>query len=360
MRLTIVATDLPHPEGTAVGRCLWAWCEGTRALGHDLEVWVWHKSRYSPDGPWPEWCVFEPLESRRWPTWREHLYSLFRPRMAVARAAWHPPEDGFVVADEAASSPAVEGLANSATAIHYSPVADAIALRSFRLSLVQDVRAETRAARKTGVVLAHSPRVARYLWPGARFFPVGIPLPAEPLAPVDAPVAALMADWSFAPNQAALAHLLAAWPSVRDAVPAAQLLLFGRAMPEDAIGTLAGVRFVGPVGRSADILAQASVLAFPCPGSSGPKIKVLEALSYGLPVVTSRYGVEGLLLKPGEGAVVAEPRNFAQALAEVLLSPERRDALARSGRAAVEAHHAPIPASQARLDILTETLGALA
>jgi glycosyltransferase involved in cell wall biosynthesis len=289
--------------------------------------------------------------------WKDHLHSLFRPRAGVARAGWKPTEDRVVLADQVASSPAVEDCERSASLFYNLAGADAVAVRHFKLSVLQDIRAEHRAARKTAVVLALSDRVGRRLPPGVRVVPIAYPMSPEPLSLTEAPVAALVADWLWPPNQVALDRLLRAWPSVRDAVPSARLLLAGRRMPQDAIGALAGVEFLGPVARSIDVLSQASVLAFPCPASSGPKVKVLEAMAYGLPVVTTRHGVEGLVLAPGQGAVVVEPRDFGDALGSLMRSPERRAVLGSSGRAAIEAHHAPLPAAKVRLQALAEALG---
>ncbi|HTW07518.1 MAG TPA: glycosyltransferase family 4 protein [Acidimicrobiales bacterium] len=357
MKVTVVAADIPHPKGTAAGRALWAWCEGARALGHDLEVWAWRKSPNTPEGPLPGWCRFEGFELALGPMWKEHLYSLFRPRMGVGRATWQLPEDRVVIADEAVSSPAVEDLARSATVLHYRAAADALAMRDLRLSVLQDARAERRAGRKPALVLAFSARVARHLRRRAHVVPIAYPLPPGPITLTETPTAVMMADWLWPPNMVALGRLLDVWPSVREKVPGARLLLAGRRMPPDAVGTLAGVELLGPLGQSVEALAQACVMAFPCPATSGPKVKVLEALSYGLPVVTTRHGTEGLWLARGQGAVVANGREFGPALANLLTSPDLRAALSRSGRAAVEAHHAPVPAARARLQPLLEAFG---
>lgn len=58
-----------------------------------------------------------------------------------------------------------------------------------------------------------------------------------------------------------------------------------------------------------------------CPMLSGTgiKIKVLEALSYSLPVVTNRRGIDGLLNKTDNGCIVCENgKNFAKAIEKLL------------------------------------------
>ena len=178
--------------------------------------------------------------------------------------------------------------------------------------------------------------------------PIAYPVPAEALPIVDEPVAALLADWSWPPNHRALEWLLAAWPDVRDAVPAARLLLAGRHLERASVGSMAGVETLGAVASSTDVLARAAVIAFPCPPTSGPKVKVLEALAHGVPVVTTQAGVEGLVVEPGD-AVAVDRRHFASGLASLLTEPERRAQMAAGGRRSALAHHDGIPVARARL-----------
>lgn len=305
----------------------------------------------APTSPVPEWCRYEPFDPG-WPSWRERLYSALHPRGAIARAGWRPPDDFVTIADHVTSSAAVEGLERSVATVHYRAMADAVAVRTFRPGAVQEARAERRAGRLPQVVLAYSERVAQGLFRPAWVVPIAYPVPPAPVAPVDAPVAVLMADWQWPANKMALARLLAMWPAVVSAVPGARLVLAGRGMEKGSLGAMAGVHCLGPVGASADVLSQAAVVAFPCPNTSGPKVKVLEALAHGIPVVTTPAGVEGLVLPEGDGAVVVGLPQFGPALVDVLLSPERRRLLGQSGRAAIESNHSGIASAAARISAI--------
>ncbi|MDM8176217.1 MULTISPECIES: glycosyltransferase [Olivibacter] len=80
------------------------------------------------------------------------------------------------------------------------------------------------------------------------------------------------------------------------------------------------VRFAGEL----DSFYKESRLAI-CPmlSGTGVKVKVLEALSFGLPVVATPRGTDGLLNKVGNGCMVAEtPREFAESIKSLI---ENRD-----------------------------------
>ena len=128
----------------------------------------------------------------------------------------------------------------------------------------------------------------------------------------------------------------------------------GAASTRAGVGTIGGVEQVGAVGVPADVLARAVVVAYPCPGTSGPKVKVIEALAYGVPVVTTRSGIEGLQVPPEDEPVVADDARFADALIALLRDPARRADLAARGRSAVVASHAPLAAARIRIGAIAK------
>jgi len=169
----------------------------------------------------------------------------------------------------------------------------------------------------------------------------------EPPSPMPSKLARRILNLESA--SAALASLLDQWPTVRRLVPDAQLLLAGRGLRNAP--ALPGVEVVGEVAQASDVLSRAAVLAFPCPPTSGPKMKVLDALAWGLPVVTTDAGTEGLSLSPGT-ITIASPPDFAAGLAAVLKDEPKRRRMAAAGRADVLAHHRPEQAAAARLALI--------
>lgn len=353
MKLSVVSRHLPEREGTSPGRALLAWCEGALVAGHELTVWSWGHD--APMGELPTWCTWRPLPREPW--LRMKARALLQPRADVVIGGWEPEAGAVAVADDPVSFPAVARFHPNVLTQHYLTSLDAPALARRELRDRQDLRAESRNARRADVVLAYSDRVADALGVAATPVPIAYPVPREPLTLADRPVAVLLADWRWPPNQRALRLMLAAWPEVTERVPGAELVLAGRGL-EAGAAMGPQVRAVGPVPEAVDALAMGSVFAFPCPATSGPKVKVIEALAYGLPVVTTAFGAEGVWAEDGRALVTTDEAGFAFALAEVLGDPSRRATLATAGRAAMLAHHAAEPAARAKIAAISARVAA--
>lgn len=351
MRIAIVAHHVPLPEGTAAGRSLHALVGGLRSLDHEVTVRAWAPD--APGGDPPSWCDWSPLRgadvrSSRWT-------SLRRPR-GEAIAVGDIPDADLFVADDFLSFPAIENRPRTGVSFHYASALDVAVTRRPGRTL-QDIRAERSAARAAHAALAYSPRVAAAIRAGARravaSVPLAVAVPPAARKPVEEPVAVLLGDWRWPPNQAAARRLVSRWPAVRAAVPAARLILAGRGEMNLA-GP--GVEVRGPVATSAEVLAEASVLCFPCPRSSGPKVKVLEALGYGVPVVTTAWGAEGAVHTAG--IVTAAGPAFEREVASLLSDPARAAAIGAEGRRDVLRVHGPDAAASAWLRRFQESLSA--
>jgi glycosyltransferase involved in cell wall biosynthesis len=353
MRFSIVSRVLPQSEGGPPHRALLALGDGLVAEGHEVECWSWGFEE--PVEELPAWAKWEPLPHEPW--WQVKAWALVRPRHDTARVGWEPAPGAVALADEPISYAAVDRSPYAAVTFHYLSKIDVPALRFPSAWDVQNLRAERNAARKAKLVFAYSDRVGRIADGRAQVVPIAYPMPQEPLPPRGDPVALLLANWEWPPNARSLKWMLEIWPDVRARVPGAELVLAGWGLDRMGVTSGAGVRVIGSVARSVDALAEGAVFAFPCPPTSGPKTKVLEALSFGVPVVTTTFGVEGLWLNAGEGAVVATREGFADALASLLTDEERRRHLATTGRAAMLANHSGQAAARARVAVCASKFG---
>jgi glycosyltransferase involved in cell wall biosynthesis len=348
MKFSVVTYHLPHPDGTATGRHVFAVWEAVRGAGHDVEAWCWGDPPAGLDPPsWVRCSRFHDPGG-----WRRLPATIRRPRGGIADVGWTPPPDAVAWAEEPESFPAIDGAARTGVSVYHSELLDAVALRRPRPAVVQSLRAERRAVRRAAISVGFSARVARKVGV-SDLLPVTLPIPDRPVPVVSDPTVVMIADWAWPPNQAAMRRLMVAWPQVRVRIPAATLVLAGRGLVDPPAAP--GVEAVGEVPRSRDVLERAAVFAFPCPSTSGPKMKVLDALAHGVPVLTTASGVEGL--SGVEGVVaVADGAEFGPKLADLLGDPQRRGAMASGGRRAVLDHHAPERAAAARLELVARKL----
>jgi glycosyltransferase involved in cell wall biosynthesis len=95
----------------------------------------------------------------------------------------------------------------------------------------------------------------------------------------------------------------------------------------------AGARIHGYVADAVPFWTHASALAVPLLSGGGVRVKILESMAMGVPVVSTSIGCEGLDVRDGEHLLVADtPADFAHACAKVLRDKDLSLRLARNAR----------------------------
>ncbi|MGR9036457.1 MAG: glycosyltransferase, partial [Gammaproteobacteria bacterium] len=115
--------------------------------------------------------------------------------------------------------------------------------------------------------------------------------------------------------------------------PKARLILVGYKPPPE-VQALAKARVVvtGQVPEVAPFLETARVFLAPLRFGAGVKGKIIQALQYGVPVVTSPIGIEGTSIQPGcEALVAVDAQGFAEAVISLLHDPDRCASLSAAG-----------------------------
>lgn len=117
---------------------------------------------------------------------------------------------------------------------------------------------------------------------------------------------------SYIPNSDGILYFLDnIFPLITKSIPDAKLYVVGSMPPKKLISRASkNIIITGYVDDVRPYISRASVYIVPLRMGSGTRLKVLEALSMGKPVVTTNIGCEGIDLNHNETAIIADDPNF--------------------------------------------------
>ena len=105
---------------------------------------------------------------------------------------------------------------------------------------------------------------------------------------------------------------------------------------------VSGVTFVGQAPAIEPFFLESQAFVCPIFAGSGIRIKILQALSYGLPVVSTRLGAEGVPVEHGKSILLADTAPaFGEAIQRLVTNKKLQVQLARNGRTEINKHYSP-------------------
>ena len=130
------------------------------------------------------------------------------------------------------------------------------------------------------------------------------------------------------------------YPLIRAQKPAVQFDVVGARPPQELTALNSqglGINVTGYVEDPTPYLQQAGLMVVPLRAGGGMRVKILNALSQGLPIVTTTIGCEGIAVQHGKHVFIADsPQDFAQATLKLLEDRPLADELGRNGRALIQ------------------------
>jgi glycosyltransferase involved in cell wall biosynthesis len=132
-------------------------------------------------------------------------------------------------------------------------------------------------------------------------------------------------------------------PRIHRVLPETRFLVVGKSPPQEVIALSADPRIeiTGYVADPAPYLASADAFVVPLLAGGGMRVKILDAWLWGMPVVSTPIGAEGIATIDGENILLAAAASdFAAKTLALLNDQALNTALRLQGRAWVEANYA--------------------
>ena len=123
------------------------------------------------------------------------------------------------------------------------------------------------------------------------------------------------------------------FPLILKQLPNACFKVVGGDYPKEVLDLHGdSIEIIGRVPEMAPFLHEAYISIAPLRYGSGVKGKIGEALSYGLPVVTTSIGLEGFALTPNKNVLLGDtPKEFADHVLSLLNNPRLHSEISFSG-----------------------------
>lgn len=127
------------------------------------------------------------------------------------------------------------------------------------------------------------------------------------------------------------------WPIVFERNPAARFRIAGRNAPADWLAReIPGVEFLGEVEDAVRFLSAQQILVVPLLSGSGMRIKVLEGMATGRPMVATAQAAEGIAVEDGRHILLRDkPSAMAEGIQGLLEDPAAAETIGQAGRALV-------------------------
>lgn len=168
-------------------------------------------------------------------------------------------------------------------------------------------------------------------------------LPAQAAAPAP-PTMLYVGTMNYPPNIDALLYFhRTIYARIVADVPDVRLLIVGKD-PTPAVRALArppAITVTGTVDDVRPYYDRSHVSIVPLRIGGGTRLKILESFAMGVPVVSTRVGIEGIQARDGEEAMIADdPAEFAQRTVQLLRDDSLRLRMAAQARRLAETRYA--------------------
>jgi glycosyltransferase involved in cell wall biosynthesis len=164
---------------------------------------------------------------------------------------------------------------------------------------------------------------------------------------VEEPTVGLIGSMHWEPSRSAAERLIARiWPLVKQRIPRAKLYIAGwnAAKYLEKYSSQPDLTLANNLAHPSEFFSKAAVMVYAPSRGSGMKVKVMESMAYGVPVVTTWEGVEGIEYQNGRDCWVAETdEDLAGKVCRLLESSVERQQMRDAARSLIEQRYSPRP-----------------
>jgi glycosyltransferase involved in cell wall biosynthesis len=131
------------------------------------------------------------------------------------------------------------------------------------------------------------------------------------------------------------------WPQIHQAVPDALFTVMGKEPPAELQTLhLPNLDITGYVDDVLPFLQETAVFIVPLHAGGGMRVKIVDGWSWGLPIISTTIGAEGIGYGDGHDILIADTADaFAQAAIRLLQNSEEARQLGQNGRLTLETHY---------------------
>jgi glycosyltransferase involved in cell wall biosynthesis len=169
---------------------------------------------------------------------------------------------------------------------------------------------------------------------------VDVPFYDSPREPSVSSSIVFVGNMSYHANTDAVTYFAQSiWPLIRRDAPELSFTIVGSNPTSEVrqLAQLPGIEVTGTVDDVRAYYRQAAAVAVPLRAGTGTRLKILEAMAAGVPVVSTAIGAEGLEASDGGVILIADsPERFAASILSLARDPVRRDRMAAAARMWVE------------------------
>jgi glycosyltransferase involved in cell wall biosynthesis len=167
----------------------------------------------------------------------------------------------------------------------------------------------------------------------------------SPVAAVERGHLIMVSGMNWFPNRDAVLYMAeSVWPELSTRLPDARLTIVGASPPQAILDLAARDRRVTTTGFVDDVrpyMERAQVYLCPMRDGGGTRLKILDALAMGVPIVATQMALEGIDVVPEKDVLVAnDPAAFVRQIERVVNDHALWTQLHDNGRAYVERHFA--------------------